>query len=163
LVTLDEVKVHLKEDGKFLPEKYGFDFTILDSKKISSVGYLSSLSTVYDNFIQTGQTIIHDIIDETNISWTTFGPWTFKNYPEPGEISESYGKYEGEKDSLWCKPFIMDGNNKLSIYKKNNLSHWGNSLLRFGGSIKLESLTKMVIKFRINENLSSFDTKVDIA
>lgn len=163
LVTLNEVKHHLKDGGKFLPEKFGFDFCILNSQEIKSVKYLKSISSVYDNFIQTGQTILQDLIDESNLSWVTFGPWNFNNHPEPGEIFEEYGYYEGEKDSLWAKPFIMDGEEKMYIYKKNILSHWGNSLLRFGGSITLENRTKMIFKLKINENLSSFDTKIDLA
>jgi hypothetical protein len=160
--TLEDVKKWLKPGGKLVPDSFGFDFKFYDSDNIESINYLSTLSPTYDQLMQSGQTIVEDVLEDDLENWISFGPWKFDNFPE-GILEQGHKfKVATRIDSVWCKPYIMADGIRLNLYKNKHERHWGNSLLRFGQYTVMEEKSILDLGFQIDENLASFKINVNV-
>lgn len=162
--ALNDVKKWLKPEGKLIPESFGFEFKFHDSDNITSINYLSTLSKTYDRIMQGGQTIIEDTIEDDGTDWIKFGPWGFYEFPSAEDVTKRTFKFQKSKriDSLWVKPFVIYQGIRLNFHKTKENRHWGNAFLRFGNYTVMEEKTELLLELKIDENLSSFSTRIDV-
>ena len=163
--ALNEAKRWLKPDGKIIPESFGFEFKFVDSENIGSIEYLNSISKFYDSLMQQGQTIIEDTMEDDGNDWIKFGPWNFQDIPGADQIFKGSFKFIKAKriDALWVKPYVIYGGLRLNFIKTKPERHWGNALLRFGSYTVMEEKTELHLEFKLDENLTSFSTRIDLA
>jgi SAM-dependent methyltransferase len=163
--SLNEAKRWLKPDGKIIPESFGFEFKFIDSENIGSIEYLNSISKFYDSLMQNGQTIIEDTMEDDGNDWIKFGPWNFYDIPGADQIFKGNFKFIKAKriDALWVKPYVIYGGLRLNFIKTKPERHWGNALLRFGSHTVMEEKTELTLEFKLDENLTSFSTRIDLA
>ena len=163
--ALNEAKRWLKPDGKIIPESFGFEFKFVDSENIGSIEYLNSISKFYDSLMQQGQTIIEDTMEDDGNDWIKFGPWNFQDIPGADQIFKGSFKFIKAKriDALWVKPYVIYGGLRLNFIKTKPERHWGNALLRFGRYTVMEEKTELNLEFKLDENLTSFSTRIDLA
>jgi len=162
LHTLNDVKKWLKPDGKLVPDSFGFEFKFYDSDNIDSINYIHSLGSTFEETMQSGQTIVEDVIPDDHNDWLNFGPWDFYNYPEGILEQRNVFKKSTRIDSLWVKPYIVSNGSRLNLYRPTIERHWGNSFLRFNQYTIMEEKTELELGFIIDENLMSFRTSVNI-
>lgn len=163
LLTLDEIKHHLKSDGKFLPEEFGFIFKPYSLEtQVESVKNMNKICNFY-NKLNKGQVVIEDIItDDIQDNSIEFGPFKFDDYPL-SELEQSINTTkEITMDSLWVIPYVKSQSNKLFICRQEEGHHWGNSFLGFGKYVTLEPKVTINLKFWIDQNLASFNTGLSL-
>jgi SAM-dependent methyltransferase len=162
LYTLNDVKKHLKPGGRLIPEKFGFDFKFFDTETIESINYISGLSQSYDGLMQGQQTIIEDFVNDDGQNWVNVGTWGFYDYPMTRIDTGFSFRKPTRIDALWCKPYIISGDERLNLNKTSINRHWGNAFLRFGKFAIMEEGVDLRISFQIDENLMSFQTGIDL-
>ena len=162
IYALDDVKKWLKPTGILLPESFGFNFKFYDSETVESINHLIDTSIVFDQIMQSGQTIVEDVIMDDNEDWINFGDWKFYDLPQ-GELKVLF-KFNRTKriDSLWVRPYVMSHGARLDLYRPKIDRHWGNSFLRFGQYTVMDEKSQLEITFDIDQNKSSFNTKINI-
>ena len=163
LLTLNEIKHHLKPDGKFLPEEFGFIFKPHSLEtQVESVKNMNKICSFY-NKLNKGQVVIEDIItDDITENSIEFGPFKFDDYPLT-ELEKSINTTkEITMDSLWVIPYVKSQSDKLFICRQAEGHHWGNSFLGFGKYVTLEPKVTINLKFWIDQNLASFNTGLSL-
>lgn len=163
LITLDDVKKHLKPGGKVLPEEFGFVFKPYSLEtQVGSVKTINGISDFYSK-LNKGQIVVEDVItDDIKDHIIEFGPFEFTNYTTE-ELENSLNvKRELTMDSLWVIPYVKYKDQRMYLCKQSHDHHWGNSFLAFGKYVTLEPGTTIELKFWIDPNLTSFNTGLSL-
>jgi protein arginine N-methyltransferase 1 len=163
LLTLDEIKHHLKPGGKFLPEEFGFIFKPYSLEtQVESVKNMNKICSFY-NKLNKGQVVVEDIIsDSIQDNSIEFGPFKFDDYPLDELENSITTNKEITMDSLWVIPYVKSQSNQLFICRQETGHHWGNSFLGFGKYVTLEPRVTINLKFWIDQNLASFNTGLSL-
>lgn len=163
LITLKEIQHHLKPDGKFLPEEFGFIFKPYSLEtQASSVKTMNKLSSFY-NKLNKGQIILEDAIgDNVSDQSIEFGPFKFNDYPLDELENGMRTSKETNMDALWVVPYVKCNNTRMLLCKQDPLHHWGNSFLGFGKHVIVEPGVSIKLKFWIDQNLTSFNTGLSL-
>jgi predicted RNA methylase len=163
LITIDEVKKHLKPEGKLLPEEFGFLFKPYSLEtQVDTVKQINKLSSFY-NKLNKGQVVIEDILtDDITDNAIEFGPFMFDDYPTDESEKSINTNKEIIMDSLWVIPYLKSNDDKIYLCRQAIGHHWGNSFLGLGKTVTLEPKVTINLKFWIDANLASFNTGLSL-